>query len=284
MTLRFTVLLILLLATAPPTISAFTISSHHVNNIHRRSAVTTTATTTICKMSDQWDDETTSSTTNNEPVVTSYDDATKGMIAEAEAKELEAMGGYDDIVPGSEYNSQEKVRDAIRARTGSLGLEESQVSKEFLAEAAARAAMRSGSGGGGGSRLDLSKISDGSSKILSINYDPEDEMTQEEMESADPLGFKPFQEQMTFEFGQTTFPDLFSTFSRVVVLVIVAFTTGFLIITTDSLVREVMMAKGFIPRPEDIINAKEAGLALSQELAKKVAADSQGLSLPDIGM
>ena len=100
MTLRFTVLLILLLATAPPTISAFTISSHHVNNIHRRSAVTTTATTTICKMSDQWDDETTSSTTNNEPVVTSYDDATKGMIAEAEAKELEAMGGYDDIVPG----------------------------------------------------------------------------------------------------------------------------------------------------------------------------------------
>ena len=35
---------------------------------------------------------------------------------------------------------------------------------------------------------------------------------------------------------------------------------------------------------EDIINAKEAGLALSQELAKKVAADSQGLSLPDIGM
>ena len=45
-----------------------------------------------------------------------------------------------------------------------------------------------------------------------------------------------------------------------------------------------MMAKGFIPRPEDIINAKEAGLALSQELAKKVAADSQGLSLPDIGM
>ena len=184
----------------------------------------------------------------------------------------------------SEYNSQEKVRDAIRARTGSLGLEESQVSKEFLAEAAARAAMRSGSGGGGGSRLDLSKISDGSSKILSINYDPEDEMTQEEMESADPLGFKPFQEQMTFEFGQTTFPDLFSTFSRVVVLVIVAFTTGFLIITTDSLVREVMMAKGFIPRPEDIINAKEAGLALSQELAKKVAADSQGLSLPDIGM
>ena len=27
----------------------------------------------------------------------------KGMIAEAEAKELEAMGGYDDIVPGVSF-------------------------------------------------------------------------------------------------------------------------------------------------------------------------------------
>jgi hypothetical protein len=44
-------------------------------------------------MSDQWDDEL--------PVaVTSFDDATRGMLEEQEQKDLEAMGGYDDIVPG----------------------------------------------------------------------------------------------------------------------------------------------------------------------------------------
>jgi hypothetical protein len=161
-------------------------------------------------------------------------------------------------------------------------MEESQVSKEFIAEAAARAAMRGGSSSGG---LDLSKVSDGSSQILSINYDPEDELTEEEKKSSDPLGYKPFQEQMNFELGETTFPDVGATFSRVVLLVALAFSTGFLIIETDSVVRELYMSKGFIPRPEDIMNAKDAGLKLSHELAAKVVEKaSGGLSLPDVGL
>jgi hypothetical protein len=184
----------------------------------------------------------------------------------------------------SEFESQEKVRNAIRARTGVLGMEESQVSKEFIAEAAARAAMRGGSGSSMGG-LDLSKVSDGSSQILSINYDPEDEMTEEEKLASDPLGYKPFTEQLNFELGETTFPDIGATFSRVVLLVALAFSTGFLIIETDALVRELYMSKGFIPRPEDIMNAKDAGLKLSQELAAKVVEKaSDGLSLPDIGL
>lgn len=166
-------------------------------------------------------------------------------------------------------------------------MEESQVSKEFLVEAAARAANRNSKP----SILDLSKVSDGSQQILSINYEPEDEMTEEEMKTADPLGLESWKGQIQFELGETTFPDLPSTLSRVVLLVILAFTTGFLIISTDSLVRELMMSKGFIPRPEDIMNAKEAGLKLSQELAQKVimenaataASNTGGWSLPDIG-
>lgn len=57
---------------------------------------------TFLQLSDQWDDENNNNENNdnNEPSITSFDDAKKGMIAEAEAKELEAMGGYDDIVPG----------------------------------------------------------------------------------------------------------------------------------------------------------------------------------------
>ena len=60
---------------------------------------------TFLQLSDQWDDENTNNNNdnNNDPSITSFDDATKGMIAEAEAKELEAMGGYDDIVPGVSF-------------------------------------------------------------------------------------------------------------------------------------------------------------------------------------
>jgi hypothetical protein len=52
-------------------------------------------------------------------------------------------------------------------------------------------------GRGGGSSfggLDLSQVTDGYDK-LSINYEPEDEMTEDEMRQADALGFQPWSEQ-----------------------------------------------------------------------------------------
>jgi hypothetical protein len=95
--------LLLLATTTTRTTTTNAFSIHPA--VTRASAITTSTTTArtgrrssctpgiLLRMSDQWDDEVPTA-------VTSYDDATRGMLEQQEQKELEAMGGYDDIVPG----------------------------------------------------------------------------------------------------------------------------------------------------------------------------------------
>lgn len=142
----------------------------------------------------------------------------------------------------------------------------------------ARAAKRAGSGA-----LDLTQISDGFEN-LAINFDPEDEMTEEQMREADPLGYKPVSEQYMYELQETTFPGALATISKVALLIVLGVVTGTLIITTDKTVRDIYVSRGYLPSKEDIANAQSSGIEVANELTKKTVspgAVSTG-SLPDI--
>jgi hypothetical protein len=148
-----------------------------------------------------------------------------------------------------------------------------EASKEAIAAAAQRAQQRTQTSFGG---LDLSKISNDYEK-LSINYEPEDEMTEEEMRAADPLSFeKSFPQQLIYELNETTFPNLGATLSKVALLIGLGAITGLLIVGTDRGVRDFYVSQGLLPSAEDIQKAQQAGLKAAQELTKP------GTTLPDL--
>jgi hypothetical protein len=127
--------------------------------------------------------------------------------------------------------------------------------------------------------VDLSKVtsSENSFDKLSINYDPEDEMTEEEMRLADPLGYQPVLEQYLFELKETTFPNLTTTVSKVGLLIALGFVTGALILQTDQTVRALYVQRGMLPSPEDIRVAQSSGLELAKELVKDTTSPSTAM-------
>ena len=156
-------------------------------------------------------------------------------------------------------------------------------SQDALREVEKRAAQRGGSVGSSFAGLDLSKVSDGGYEKLSINYDPEDEMTEQEMRQADPLGFQPVLDQYTFELKETTFPDLGTTISKVGLLIALGLVTGLLIINTDKTVRNFYVVQGLLPSPEDVAAAQTSGMEMAKELVQGTTSPSN-LQLPDIGL
>jgi hypothetical protein len=150
-------------------------------------------------------------------------------------------------------------------------------STDALAEVEARAANRGGGSSFGG--LDLSQVTDGYDK-LSINYEPEDEMTEDEMRQADALGFQPWSEQYLYELKESTFPDLVTTVSKVGLLIVLGIITGFLIITTDKTVKEFYVNQGILPSPADVEKAQQSGMQMATELSTSPS----NLKLPDLGL
>lgn len=194
---------------------------------------------------------------------TSFDDAGRSLVEEEDRKRLEQMGDFDST--GDQNNNAARMRAAIRQRTASMGIEKSQASALYIAEkeAAARLAGPPGaqkdpdSFGG----LDLSQISDTKMKnsasdwnedMPTMLYDPEDEMTKEEKEEADPLMLKNPLEQALYEISQTTWPAPGSALREVVVvLIVIAFTTA-IIVSWDRFLKDFYTNIGFIPSKEDL--------------------------------
>lgn len=152
-----------------------------------------------------------------------------------------------------------------------------QASTGALEEAEKRASMRNAKGSFGG--LDLSQVSDGGYEKLSINYEPEDDMTEEEMRTADPLGFQPWSEQYSYELQESTFPNVSATLSKVALLIVLGVGTGTLIITTDKLVRQFYVDSGLLPSPADIQRAQDSGMEMAKELTKTTITPG---NLPDL--
>jgi len=169
------------------------------------------------------------------------------------------------------------VRAAIRARTSDLGIEKSKVSADYIkkkeqqavAAGSARAAAEQNRDmmfGG----LDLSQIrteapppsrssnspfADEDGEVPAMFYDPEEELTEEEREEADPIGAKSIPEQFIYEFQQTKWPGPGSALREVGVMFIVVAITGALIIGWDGALREFYTdVLNFIPSKEDMAN------------------------------
>lgn len=167
-------------------------------------------------------------------------------------------------------DSIEKMRAAIRDRTAGLGLEKSKVTADYIAEKTKKA-MSAGPPGvaakenpdsfGG---LDLSKISqfkDEASKrsqwsedMPSMFYDPDEELTKDEMEEVDPVMLQNPIQQALNEFNNTKWPDWASALREVGLMLLIIALSGVLIIGWDKVLRGIYTSVGFIPTKEELMN------------------------------
>lgn len=153
------------------------------------------------------------------------------------------------------------MRQAIKERTASLGIEKSTRSVEAIKEAEERAKLAAENGPP--QALDLSQIStvgpSSSAKddVPSMFYEPEDDMSEDDIKEADPTGQLSIQEQFATEIGAATWPTAANTLKRVGLLLALAFFTGGIIIGADIFLRDFYTNLNLIPRKEDIMNGAE---------------------------
>lgn len=110
--------------------------------------------------------------------------------------------------------------------------------------------------------LDLSQITDTAPRgedenIPAMFYEPENDMTEQEMIDADPDGQMKLPDQFLKEIKEATWPTPVAALKEVALLLFVVVFTAFLIIEWDVLLRETYTNFGFIPRAEDIAQGSE---------------------------
>jgi hypothetical protein len=160
-------------------------------------------------------------------------------------------------------DSIEQFRAQVKARAAELGIEKSQITADYIAQkreealkAGPRAAAEESFGG-----LDLSKISDKAMESKSsmwdesmptMFYDPEEEMTQEDKEEADPLMKENPLGQAQFELSQGVWPSLGSALLQVFFMIIAVIASTYGLVAWDGLLRKLYINIGFIPTKEAI--------------------------------
>jgi hypothetical protein len=143
-----------------------------------------------------------------------------------------------------------------------LGIEESKVSKEAI-QAAQERAKAGIANQATGQMLDLSQITQTAPRgekdddLPGFLYEPEDEMTEEEMKEADPDGQLSIPQWAAKELAATSWPTPLAALKEVVVLVATIALTAGIIIGWDNVLRNAYTEFGFIPRPEDIMQGTE---------------------------
>jgi hypothetical protein len=110
--------------------------------------------------------------------------------------------------------------------------------------------------------LDLSQISSEAPRGADDNlpamlYDPANDMTQEEMEEADPTGFLPIPEQIKWVLSKAQFPSLGSAFVETIILVVTVTVSAVVITQWDELMREIAFNFKMVPRPEEVASSME---------------------------
>lgn len=193
------------------------------------------------------------------------------------------MGDFDAT---STYNVDDigKYRDAIKKRAESIGLEKRSAEEIAADQALAmQKAIEKGEGLVGAAarknpdslsdmldesqvqQLDLTKISSDAPRgpdedVPAMLYDPTKDMTQEEMEEADPTGFKPWNEQVAWVLDKAEFPTPLSVLGETIVTVVTVVVTAVIFTQWDELCRQTAFNFKFVPRPEDVQKALEGML------------------------
>lgn len=142
-----------------------------------------------------------------------------------------------------------------------MGIEKSKVSAEAIAAAQSRAQAAVANRGSG--ELDLSQITqtaprgENEDEIPAMFYEPEQEMTDEEMKEADPDGYLSIPEQVMKEVSLATWPTPLAALKEAALVIAICLSTAFLVIQWDEFLRNFYTGLGFIPRPEDVMSGSE---------------------------
>ena len=212
--------------------------------------------------SSQWDDEDDLDAASSK-AATSYEDAGKVLQDE---ENMEAVGGMNDYDSNPNYDGDdtERLRAAIRARTEAMGIKKAAVDQEALKAREERAkarmdALRAGQpvddtfGG-----IDLSQISQeaprggNADNLPSMFYEPELEMTKEEMAEADPVGQLPIYDQVVDTIKTATWPSITRVTKDVFILTVSILVSALLLVGWDGLLRDTYTGLGLIPTPEQV--------------------------------
>eukprot|EP00539_Tryblionella_compressa_P001604 CAMPEP_0178745940 /NCGR_PEP_ID=MMETSP0744-20121128/7555_1 /TAXON_ID=913974 /ORGANISM="Nitzschia punctata, Strain CCMP561" /LENGTH=297 /DNA_ID=CAMNT_0020399141 /DNA_START=209 /DNA_END=1102 /DNA_ORIENTATION=- len=229
---------------------------------------TITASSTRIFLS-QWDDD-------EEEVATSrasFDEAGESLKKQEDDEKMDAVGDFD-ANPSYSDQTVEQIREAIKRRADSLGIERSveDVEAKKEAEERARAQMEAKLSGSGQLEqlLDLSKISSQGPREIDPNlpsmfYEPESEMTEQQIKEADPVGQMPYIEQFFNVIGRAEWPSFFDATKDVFVLLTSVVVSASLIVGWDSIVRYGLTKYDYLPSEEEVQRGKaerlqEAGL------------------------
>lgn len=199
--------------------------------------------------------------------VKSYYEAGASLIEEDDEEKLRGMGDFDSN-PESKEANMARMREAIRLRTADMGLEKSELSQEYFQELSkkSREGRENVDMGGTASEdgLDLSQISSekmvagsktgnrGESSLPSVLYDPEDDMSEEEMKEVDKVGQLPLYEQVQEELSNAKWPTLGAATREVILLIIIVVITAGLVVNWDQFLRNLYTDLGFIPSAETL--------------------------------
>jgi len=222
--------------------------------------------TTTSQLFTQWDEE-------DEETVTStpsFEEAGKKIGEEDDQAAMDDMGEFD---ASGTYNANDvdRYREAIRQRTEALGMEKKSPEEIAAQEAAALEAQgRQGDSLSGVAKpqespsqmLDLSQITNDAPRgpdedLPAMMYDPAKDMTQEEMEEADPTGLLPIPEQIAWVYSKAKFPSVSSAIIETIILVVTVLVTAGVITTWDEWMRAVAFNFNMVPRPEDVASSME---------------------------
>jgi len=201
--------------------------------------------------------------------VKTFDQAGRSLIEEEDEAKLREMGDFDSN-PESKEANMERMREAIRLRTADMGLEKSKLSQEYFQELSRKSKEEDERVQQGGAasddELDLSQISsepmvagsktgnrgERDKSLPNMLYNPEDEMSEEEMKEVDKVGNLPIYEQVVEELKNAKWPTLGAATREVGLLFIIVGLTGAIIINWDQLLRNVYTDLGFIPSADTI--------------------------------
>jgi len=110
--------------------------------------------------------------------------------------------------------------------------------------------------------LDLSQITSDAPRgpdesLPAMMYDPSKDMTQEEMEEADPTGLLPIPEQIAWVFSKSKFPSALSALTETLILIVTVTVTALVITQWDEWMRETAFNFNMVPRPEEVASSME---------------------------
>jgi len=191
------------------------------------------------------------------------DDAEKDMQffdAEQAIKDQEDAERADARGNGSEQenadfdakkDSMAEMKARIQARAADMNIEKSVATAEAIKRATARAQAGEAATT---STVDLSKFSD------DLMENPEDELSKEQQEEIDKVGFMPFWEQAVDEFKNTKFPTLGATIKQAGLMAVIFVITATVILKTDEFLRIQYTDWGFIPKSGEILDYSDLAL------------------------